>query len=228
MFEMAAQRSCRGVDRRFADIRRWQSDRWSAPGGGTGYSENWRDVCKASRKRLRGYGLSAVAFHVRQSAQRRPGREERIMYQRILVPVDDSDTSRQALLETNRFCCEQRGKTRLVHVIDLAQFTWGGAEFVDVGELQSNLRENGKKVLDAAAALLRESGIEVETSLVEVWGGHISNAIISEAQTWGADIIVMGSHGWTGLDHLLLGSVAEGVVRHTPKPVLIFPIKRQK
>lgn len=149
------------------------------------------------------------------------------MYQRILAPVDDSQTSRGALLETNRFCCDQRGRTRLVHVIDLAQFTWGGAEFVDVGELQANLRDTGRKVLANAAALLRESGIEVETSLVEIWGGHISKAIIDDAQAWQADIIVMGSHGWTGLDHLLLGSVAEGVVRHAPVPVLIFPIKRQ-
>ncbi|SFZ73873.1 universal stress protein [Chitinimonas taiwanensis] len=150
------------------------------------------------------------------------------MYQRILVPVDDSDTSRQALLEATRFCCDQHGKTRLVHVIDLAQFTWGGAEFVDVGELQSTLRSAGRKVLDGAAALMQENGIEAETALIEIWGGAISSALIEDAKTWPADIIVMGSHGWTGLDHLLLGSVAEGVVRHAPVPVLIIPIKRKK
>lgn len=150
------------------------------------------------------------------------------MYQRILVPVDDSDTSRKALIEATRFCCDQHGKTRLVHVIDLAQFTWGGAEFVDVGELQSNLREAGRKVLDAASALMRESSVETETTLIEIWGGAISTALIEDARAWPADIIVMGSHGWTGLDHLLLGSVAEGVVRHAPVPVLIIPIKRQK
>jgi nucleotide-binding universal stress UspA family protein len=149
------------------------------------------------------------------------------MYQRILVPVDDSETSRQALLETRRFCCEQQAKTRLIHVIDLAQFTWGGSEFVDVGELQSNLRESGQNVLDGAAALMREQGVEVETALLEMWGGPIAKAILEDAQTWPADIIVMGSHGWSGLDHLLLGSVAEGVVRHAPVPVLIFPIRRK-
>ncbi|WP_374349708.1 universal stress protein [Chitinimonas sp.] len=148
------------------------------------------------------------------------------MYQRILVPVDDSVTSRQALLETSRFCCEQHGRTRLVHVIDLAQFTWGGAEFVDVGELQGNLRDSGTKLLDKAASEMRAQGIEVETALVEIWGGQISAAITRDAETWQADIIVMGSHGWTGLDHLLLGSVAEGVVRHASRPVLIIPVKR--
>ncbi|MGQ5523105.1 universal stress protein [Chitinimonas sp. PSY-7] len=150
------------------------------------------------------------------------------MYQRILVPVDDSETSRQALREVTRFCCDQHGKTRLVHVIDLAQFTWGGAEFVDVGELQSNLREGGRKVLESAAVLMKENGVEAETSLIEIWGGTISSAIIEDATNWPADIVVMGSHGWTGLDHLLLGSVAEGVVRHAPVPVLIIPIKRKK
>ncbi|MFC4157874.1 universal stress protein [Chitinimonas lacunae] len=148
------------------------------------------------------------------------------MYQRILVPVDDSDTSRQALLETMRFCCEQRGKTRLIHVIDLAQFTWGGAEFVDVGELQGSLRDNGRKVLDSASELMRSHGVDVESALIEIWGGQIASAINEDARNWPADIIVMGSHGWTGLEHLLLGSVAEGVLRHTPVPVLLFPIQR--
>lgn len=150
------------------------------------------------------------------------------MYQRILVPVDDSDTSRQALIEATRFCCDQHGQTRLLHVIDLAQFTWGGAEFIDVGELQTNLRAAGKQVLEAARALMQENGIEAETALVEIWGGPLAVAIIDDAKAWAADIIVMGSHGWTGLDHLLMGSVAEGVIRHAALPVLIFPIKRQK
>ncbi|MDN3575163.1 universal stress protein [Chitinimonas viridis] len=150
------------------------------------------------------------------------------MYQRILVPVDDSETSRQALVETTRFCCEQHGKTRLVHVIDLAQFTWGGAEFVDVGELQTNLRENGRKVLESAHALLQGNGVETETAMIEIWGGSIATALIGDARSWQADIIIMGSHGWTGLDHLLMGSVAEGVIRHAPVPILLFPIKRQK
>ncbi|WP_269532200.1 universal stress protein [Chitinimonas sp. BJYL2] len=150
------------------------------------------------------------------------------MYQRILIPVDDSDTSRQALIEATRFCCDQHGRTRLVHVIDLAQFTWGGAEFVDVGELQTTLRETGRKVLESARALLAENGVETETVLLEIWGGSTATTLIEAARDWPADIIVMGSHGWTGLDHLLLGSVAEGVIRHAPVPVLIFPIKRQK
>ncbi|QDQ28567.1 universal stress protein [Chitinimonas arctica] len=150
------------------------------------------------------------------------------MYQRILIPVDDSETSRQALHQATRFCSDQHARTRLVHVIDLAQFTWGGAEFVDVGELQVNLRETGRKVLASAQELLRESRVEVEAALIEIWGGSISAAIIEDAGTWPADIIAMGSHGWTGLDHLLMGSVAEGVVRHAPVPVLIFPIKRKK
>lgn len=148
------------------------------------------------------------------------------MYQRILVPVDDSNTSKQALTEATRFCCDQHGQTRLLHVVDLAQYTWGGTEFVDVGELQANLRAAGAKLLAAAKATLLESGIEAETALIEVYGGSLATAIIDDAKSWQADIVVMGSHGRTGLDHLLMGSVAEGVVRHATIPVLIFPIKR--
>ncbi|MBV1776326.1 universal stress protein [Burkholderiaceae bacterium DAT-1] len=148
------------------------------------------------------------------------------MYQKILMPVDDSETSSRALSEATRFCCEQHGKVRLVHIVDMAQFSWSGTEFVDVGDLQQNLRENGKKVLERSLASLKEAGLEVESALIEIWGGNLSSAIIDDAKAWGADLVIMGSHGWTGLDHLLLGSVAEGVVRHATLPVLIIPMKR--
>lgn len=49
--------------------------------------------------------------------------------------------------------------------------------------------------------------------------------IIETADTWGADIIVMGTHGRKGLPHLLMGSVAEDVIRHSRKTIVVIPIK---
>ncbi|MEW9898835.1 universal stress protein [Chitinivorax sp. PXF-14] len=143
------------------------------------------------------------------------------MYQRILVPVDDSETSHRALDEAGKFAKDQRAVLRLVSVIDLAQFSWGGAEFLDTSDLQASLREAGKKTLEAAQERLKADGVEAETALVETWGGRIAGLVVEEATRWQADVIVMGTHGWTGLDHLILGSVAEGVVRITPVPVLL-------
>lgn len=148
------------------------------------------------------------------------------MFKRILVPVDDSSTSRQALVEAARFVQDQHAVMRLVHVIDLAQFSWGGAEFVDVGSLQDGLRKSGGKVLEDAQGQLAASGITAEASLLEIWGGQLFQALLDDAKSWQADIVVMGTHGWTGLDHLLMGSVAEGVVRHAHVPVLLIRTQR--
>lgn len=144
------------------------------------------------------------------------------MYQRILVPIDDSETSHRALKEASRFVLDQKAAIRLVSVIDLAQFSWGGAEFLDTSDLQASLRAAGKQTLEKAQTQMKADGVEAEICLLETWGGRIPQLIIDEAQRWQADLIAMGTHGWTGLDHLLLGSVAEGVVRIAPMPVLLI------
>ena len=68
---------------------------------------------------------------------------------------------------------------------------------------------------------MAESGIEVETKLVEDYNGRIGAVISKEAEQWLADLLVVGTHGRKGLGHLLLGSVAEGVMRTASMPVLL-------
>jgi nucleotide-binding universal stress UspA family protein len=147
------------------------------------------------------------------------------MYKRILVPVDNSDTSAAAIVEGRRFACDQCAKVKLVHVVDLAQFAWSANEFLDVPQLQNALRQSGEKLLAELADGLRADGLEVETHLLESWGGNLALAIVKEAESWTADLIVMGTHGYGGLTHLLMGSVAEGVVHATPVPVLLVRAK---
>jgi nucleotide-binding universal stress UspA family protein len=147
------------------------------------------------------------------------------MYKRILVPVDNSDTSAAAIVEGRRFAGDQRAKVKLIHVVDLAQFAWSANEFLDVPQLQNALRQSGEKLLAELADGLRNDGLEVETHLLESWGGNLALAIVKEAESWPADLIVMGTHGYGGLTHLLMGSVAEGVVHATPVPVLLVRAK---
>ncbi|WP_273430257.1 universal stress protein [Chitinibacter tainanensis] len=143
------------------------------------------------------------------------------MYTRIFVPIDHSETSDAALTEACRLASEQHATLRLIHVIDLAQFAWSANEFLDVPQLQSSLKESGEHLLLDRAAQVRAQGLEVETALLEIWGGQIAKAIVEDAVQWQADLLVMGTHGYGGLTHLLLGSVAEGVMRYTTKPVLL-------
>ena len=143
------------------------------------------------------------------------------MYQRILVPIDHSDTSTAALKEAKRLAGEQRAIVRLVHVIDLAQFAWSANEFLDVPQLQETLRSGGQSLLDSRAEELRADGLTVEVDLLEIWGGQIARTLVEEGEKWQAELLVMGTHGYGGLTHLLLGSVAEGVLRLTKTPVLL-------
>jgi nucleotide-binding universal stress UspA family protein len=143
------------------------------------------------------------------------------MYQRIFVPVDDSETSKYAFAEACKFAKESGAQLRMVHVVDLAQFGWGGTEFLDASELQKSVKEAGELVLAQAREAALAIGIEPEGKILESWGDKIASVLIEDAKTWGADLVVMGTHGWTGVMHLLMGSVAEGLLRLSDVPVLL-------
>jgi nucleotide-binding universal stress UspA family protein len=61
------------------------------------------------------------------------------------------------------------------------------------------------------------------TTFVEI--GNPYEEILKKAEEWNADLIVLGTHGRTGLTHLLMGSVAEKVIRHSIKPLYVIPMK---
>jgi nucleotide-binding universal stress UspA family protein len=92
-----------------------------------------------------------------------------------------------------------------------------------LADFQKAMREAGQKILATCAATAREAGIEADTKFVilEVLTRRICDAINEEAKGWPADLIVIGTHGRHGFNHLLLGSVAEGVIRLAAKPVLV-------
>ena len=120
-----------------------------------------------------------------------------------------------------RFARSENAKLRLVHVIELAQFAWSANEFLDEPQLQAALKEGGERVLAESVAAVQAAGLEAESALLETWGGLLAKAIVDDAKAWSADLLVMGTHGYGGLTHMLLGSVAEGVMRHTFVPVLL-------
>jgi nucleotide-binding universal stress UspA family protein len=77
----------------------------------------------------------------------------------------------------------------------------------------------------ATAAKLRRKGLKAESA---VRNGHPRTKIVDEAGKWRADLVVMGSHGRTGLSRLLLGSVAQYVVSHAPCSVEVIRKKTKK
>lgn len=143
------------------------------------------------------------------------------MYQRIFVPVDDSESSRLSEQEACKLAKEVAAKVRLVHVVDLAQFGWGGTEFLDAADLQKSIRESGEQIVAQAKERAQALGVEPETHIIESWGDKIASVLLDDSREWGADLVVMGTHGVGGLLHLLMGSVAEGVLKQADVPVLL-------
>ncbi len=142
------------------------------------------------------------------------------MYNRILVAVDDSDVAQFAVLEAARLAKCEGSKLRLVHILDEGVAYWGaGGPILDT--VFEAMRNAGQAVLQRAVAVAAGAGIEADTTMPETVGQSAANIIVEEAKRWSAHLIVIGTHGRRGLEHLLLGSVAEGVVRLSSVPVLL-------
>ena len=145
------------------------------------------------------------------------------MYQRILVPIDGSPTSQRALEEALGLA-RQSSKgclLELLYVIEIILFPDSEIYF-NYAELQKTMRTSGEKILARAEKTVRQAGIAVQTRLLEADGERIANVIVEEARRWSADLIVIGTHGRSGFNRVLFGSVAEGVVRTAPTPVLLI------
>lgn len=143
------------------------------------------------------------------------------MYQRILVPVDGSQTSDSALHEAVRFAQQHNSMLRLVHVIEDARF-FDAESMTNYTTLQDMARRSGEQVLARAAETVTQAGLTAETDLLEMDGQRIEDLIVDDAKRWMADLIVIGTHGRSGVSRLLFGSVAEGVVRGAHTPILLI------
>mgnify|MGYP000102727171 CR=1 FL=1 len=143
------------------------------------------------------------------------------MYQRILIPVDGSPTSDRALGEAIALARQQNAQLQLLHVIEEIHFV-DIESSINYAELQETMRSSGNKVLTQAQTAVQQVGMTAETKLLEASGKRVASVIVAEAERWPADLIVIGTHGRTGFNRLLFGSVAEGVVRTAPVPVLLI------
>jgi len=142
------------------------------------------------------------------------------MYQRILVPIDGSPTSERALKEALKIA-DKNSMLRLIYAVEQTYpLDAEGFAFIDYAALKEAVRSTGERALAQAENLVESSGMNVETALLEN-PGNAATLIDDEAMNWKADLIVIGTHGRSGLSRLLLGSVAEQVARGVTIPVLL-------
>lgn len=147
------------------------------------------------------------------------------MYGRIVVAVDGSATGQLALDHALKLAGEQQARVRLVHAVEsLHQLvSMAGIYPFDAAGLAESLRAEGRDVLKRAEEKAAASGVAVESALLEGTQpqDRLATLIVNDAREWNADLIVLGTHGRRGLDRLVLGSVAEQVVRNAGCPVLL-------
>jgi nucleotide-binding universal stress UspA family protein len=90
--------------------------------------------------------------------------------------------------------------------------------------VMESMRNEGERILFDAVTSAQELGVEADSQLVAIRHAdqRVSEAIEQEAENWNADLIVIGTHGRRGFRRLLLGSVAENLIRISTKPVLLI------
>jgi nucleotide-binding universal stress UspA family protein len=145
------------------------------------------------------------------------------MYQRIIVPIDGSETSNQALTTALGLAKESGGRVRLVHVVEEMAYLTGYDQFGGYGgDLLKIMRETGGNILAKGVAAAQAAGVEADQVLFDNLGERLPEVVAEEAKRWGADLIVVGTHGRRGVGRMLMGSGAEHIVRMAPVPVLVI------
>jgi nucleotide-binding universal stress UspA family protein len=138
------------------------------------------------------------------------------MYQKIFVAIDDSPTSQKALSEAIDLAKNSNAALCIAHAADeslLAQHGMGLGSYIDVERTKQAIRDTSQTLLADAAQKAAATGLTAETRLLEASDKRVAEQISAGAEAFGADLIVIGTHGRRGFARLLVGSVAENLMR---------------
>jgi nucleotide-binding universal stress UspA family protein len=147
------------------------------------------------------------------------------MYRHILIPTDGSELAEHAV--TNGLSLAKFVGARITVIIVEEPFNWLGVSETRaqraLGELAKHteeIKKHAASVLDRVANAAKQAGVSCDT--VQVEDPQPYKAIIATAADKGCDLIVMASHGRSGLSAVVLGSVTNKVLTHTKIPVLVY------
>lgn len=143
------------------------------------------------------------------------------MYDRILVPTDGSEAMEVVVDHARQLAEKHDAQIHALYVADTASLSDLPMESSWEG-VSSALREQGKQAIAAVEEMIGDRA--AESAIVN---GSPSREIIEYVSENDCDVIVMGTHGRSGVNRLLLGSVAERVVRASPVPVLTIRVETQ-
>lgn len=150
-------------------------------------------------------------------------------FKRILIAIDDSTFSEKATRIGFNLAKTLNAKVALLNVMDPPSTSYTGDPLLGqqpliMPEIAQMQEEASKAVLQRFGKLW--TGQQELTTFSQVGNPRIE--ILATAEEWKADLIILGTHGRTGFDHFISGSVAEGVARRSLCPVLIVPNKDEE
>lgn len=136
----------------------------------------------------------------------------------VLIAIDGSDPARKAL--DHAFKGHPDEELIVLHVLSSPESASVGEArmYVDWDEVMENQRERAEELFEEAEELATTHGVTIETDTVV---GRPDRAIVDYAEEHAVDHVVLGSHGRSGVSRVLLGSIAETVVRRAPVPVTV-------
>jgi nucleotide-binding universal stress UspA family protein len=147
------------------------------------------------------------------------------VFERIVVGLDGSDVSEIALRTGAELAKGLGVPLHLVRVADLAVVPWGATEaaaaYAELSDEMVQEKREAEQYLEAHAAPLRQAGQDVT---VEVRSGPAASELVEAVRP--SDLLIVASHGRSGWKRLVLGSVAEEVVKHASAPVLVARASR--
>jgi len=144
------------------------------------------------------------------------------MYQRILVPVDGSPTSKRGLSEAIELARVTGGAVRVMHVVNEPLLALDVKRLgIDAPALLEMMEGAGRRIAKEALDTVRAAGVKCDSEVATTPDGRICELVVDAAQAWGADVIVIGTHGRRGVNRFMLGSDAEQILRMAPVPVLL-------
>jgi nucleotide-binding universal stress UspA family protein len=138
---------------------------------------------------------------------------------KVLITLDDGAAAEKIATAGFELGKQLNAEIAIVSVVDPTFLSTGGS--ITPKQMEEIVRDDFKKTQQKLIDKVFQN--YSVTTFVEI--GNPYEEILKKAEEWNADLIVLGTHGRTGLTHLLMGSVAEKVIRHSIKPLYVIPMK---
>ena len=150
--------------------------------------------------------------------------EERAMFHKIVVPVDGSEPSDAAVALAFQIAKENQAELIFVHAVELNKIVALAGPALDPSIAIDAASQVGTELLENVKKRADQAGLQASTELPE---DECVSSVLEIDRQRRADLIIVGSHGRSGIPRALLGSVAEGILRRSPIPVLVCHAPRR-